>query len=74
MQSLLREQDIRDEGFEQGLEQGLEQGFALAHKEKIEMAQSLLKSGMSVEEVVKHSKLSLEIVRELLEQVRGFDD
>ena len=46
------------EGRAEGHAQGLEQG-------KVEMAISLLNSNMPIEEVVRHSKLSLETIRQL---------
>ena len=52
---------------EQGLvDLGIEQGHASGREEKaIEMAKSLLKSGMSVTEVTKHAKLPLEVIEQL---------
>lgn len=51
---------------EQGREEGVQEG---EYKKAIEMAISLLKSGMSTEKVAKHSKLSLENVEQLIEQI-----
>jgi len=50
-----------ERGREEGRASGLQEG-------KIEMAISLLESGMSVEEVVKHSKLSLKDVENLVQK------
>ena len=54
MQSLLREQDIRDEGFEKGRE-----------VEKIEMAKKLLLSGISIEIIAETSGLTTEMIASL---------
>ena len=54
---------IRREAKEEGIEQGIEEG---AEIKAIEIARSLLKSGMTVNEVSKHSNLSVEIVKSLI--------
>jgi len=43
---------------EKGIEQGIEQGI-------IKIAKNLLNSGMSIEEVVDYSELSIEVVKSL---------
>ena len=71
MQSLLREMDRYDEAYENGLEDGRAAGHAAgqeigANSKAVEVAKSLLSSGMPVSEVMMHSKLPLEQVELLL--------
>jgi len=66
------DQELIDKGVKQGMEQGLEQGIEHGEEKKaIEMAISLLESGMPVGEVCRHSKLSLEVVEGLLSTIKN---
>ena len=47
----------------EGIEEGIESG---KKEEKLKIAKSLIDSGMSYEEVSKHTKLPLEKLKELL--------
>ena len=59
--SLIREAE--DSGYEKGIkfgeEKGKEEGLKLLEKEKIDIAKSLIKSGMNLEEISKHTKIDI---------------
>ena len=56
------ENSIRKESYEKGLECGLEQG---KEKKQIEIAQSMLKDGVSIESISKYTGLSIEELNKL---------
>ena len=55
-------EDAKEYGIEQGIEKGIQQGI---EKEKIEIAKSLLTTEMKIEEISKHTGLSLEELEEI---------
>jgi len=58
---------IRQEAKEEGIAEGVARGIGRGASEKAtEIAKSLLKSGMSIEDVAKHSTLSLDVIKKLL--------
>ena len=64
----LRRRNIRrwsDERQQEGWEKGREEG---RREGKLEFALELLKDGMALDKVVKYSKLSLSIIKELAKQ------
>ena len=62
--SLIREAE--DSGYEKGIKLGEEKGLKLGEeKGKIDIAKSLIKSGMSLEEVSKHTKIDISKLKKM---------
>ena len=62
--SLIREAE--DSGYEKGIKLGEEKGLKLGEeKGKIDIAKSLVQSGMSLEEISKHTKIDIEELRKI---------
>ena len=61
--SLIREAE--DTGYEKGIKFGEEKGLKLLEKEKIDIAKSLIQSGMSLEEVSKHTKIDISKLKKM---------
>jgi len=58
------DRELIDKGHAEGRIEGHSEGRIAGH---IEVAKSLLESGMSLEEVAKHSKLSVEVIQNLVQ-------
>ena len=61
--SLIREAE--DSGYEKGIKLGEEKGLKLLEKEKIAIAKSLIKSGMNLEEISKHTQIDIKELKKL---------
>jgi predicted transposase YdaD len=60
----------RAEGLSEGLEKGLEKGLAVGERNKsLSVAQWLIKSGMSIEQIAMGTGLSEEEVRDLADKI-----
>ena len=61
--SLIREAE--DTGYEKGIKFGEEKGLKLLEKEKIDIAKSLIQSGMSLEDVSRHTKIDISKLKKM---------
>ena len=61
--SLIREAE--GTGYEKGIKLGEEKGLKLLEKEKIAIAKSLIKSGMNLEEISKHTQIDIKELKKL---------
>ena len=61
--SLIREAE--DTGYEKGIKFGEEKGLKLLEKEKIDIAKSLIQSGMSLEDISRHTKIDISKLKKM---------